>query len=787
LDGTSESAKPGLSRAVPGGTGSTGAGFVEQDRHANDHERNGETHERTPARGSIVQMSGRFGTTVAAAASVLLSLGTAARLAGQQPDASPNSEVTLVSEVASIQPGVPFTAAVRIRMDAGWHTYWINAGDSGLPLDVEWQLPPGFETTAFRWPAPERIPVAPLMTYGYENEVVALVELTPPADLRAGEEVVLAGVADYLVCAELCLPATDSFALTLPVRAATPAPHRIGADEIAAARARLPLEATGWNTRAWATADGYVLEVAPPADAALASPYFFADSIDVLDHAATQRIVRADGTVRMALARSPYAEGDVGRIEGILVADDAAEPRAWAIETPVGDPPTDAAATEALFAAADVQHTGGVDADAAAAPGVTAAAGEAGGLGLLVAIGFAFLGGLLLNLMPCVFPVLSIKALGIVEHAGGDAGRARRHGGAFAAGVILSFWLLAGALFGLRAAGQGLGWGFQLQSPYVVAVLAVVMFALALGLSGVLEIGAGLGRLGTVGGGRGYRDSFLTGGLAVVVASPCTAPFMGAGLGYALVQPPLAGMAVFTALAIGLAAPYAVLASVPGLLRRMPRPGAWMETLKQLLAFPLYATVVWLVWVFGRQVGVDGVAVLLLALTLVGLAAWIDGRVRARGRSGIRRVPAALGGAVAILVALAAARMPAAAATAAADAEWEPYSAERVEALRAEGRPVLIDFTAAWCLSCQVNERVALRTETARRVFAEADVALVKADWTSRDPEIAAAIESFGRSGVPLYVLYPADGTAPEILPAILTPGIVVDAVRRAATPRPAA
>ena len=704
----------------------------------------------------------RLATAAAYAAGALLCAFSAAGVvAAQSDDPSPSSEVTLLAEVASVRAGAPFMAAVRIRMDPGWHTYWINAGDSGLPLVVSWQLPAGFEAGAFDWPAPRRIPVAPLMTYGYEDEVVALVELTPPADLRPGDDVVLAGVADYLVCAEVCLPATEAFELRLPVAGGAPAADRNGAAVIAAARGRLPGDARALRTRAWTTDEGYVLEVTPPAGVALPAPYFFADSIDIVDHAATQRVVRADGSVRIALARSTFARGDVARLAGVLAANDDNELPAWTIDAPVGAEPADAAGTAALFSTADAQQTGGVEDDRATGASGASSGGSAADLGLVVALGFAFLGGLLLNLMPCVFPVLSIKALGIVEHAGGDGARARRHGFAFAGGVVLSFWLLAGALFALRATGQGLGWGFQLQSPNVVALLALVMFALALGLSGVLEIGAGFARLGTVGAGRGYRDSFLTGGLAVIVASPCTAPFMGAGLGYALVQPPLAGLAVFTALALGLAAPYSILASAPALLRRLPRPGAWMETLKQLLAFPLYATVVWLVWVFGRQVGVDGIAVLLFALTLIAFAAWIDGRVRARGRDGLRRAPAALGAALAVLGALLAARAPAPAAGTAAAGEWEAYSPERVTALRAEGRPVLIDFTAAWCLSCQVNERIALRSEAARRAFADADVALVKADWTSRDPEIADAIQSYGRSGVPLYVLYPADGTEP--------------------------
>jgi thiol:disulfide interchange protein DsbD len=404
------------------------------------------------------------------------------------------------------------------------------------------------------------------------------------------------------------------------------------------------------------------------------------------------------------------------------------------------------------------------------------------GLGLLLALVFAFAGGVILNLMPCVFPVLSVKVLGFVEQAGQDPARARNHGLIFGAGVVVAFWILAALLLALRAGGESLGWGFQLQSPTIVALLALLLFGLGLSLSGLFDIGLGLTRLGAAGAGRGYGDSFLTGGLAVLVATPCTAPFMGAALGFALVQPPLAGMAVFTALALGLAAPYVVLASVPGLLRRLPRPGAWMETFKQLLAFPLYATVVWLVWVFGQQVGINAVAVLLLGMTLLAFAAWLAGRTGS-SRAAMVRTAAVLLALVAAGVSVFGSRAVAASPEAlATSSAWEPWSETRVAELRAEGRPVFVDFTAAWCLSCQVNERVALSSASVRSAFAAADVALLKADWTSRDAEIAAALEGFGRSGVPLYVLYPADPAgAPELLPALLSPGTVVEAVERAA------
>ncbi|MEX2608778.1 MAG: thioredoxin family protein [Gemmatimonadota bacterium] len=724
------------------------------------------------------------------AAAIPLAAGALPLAAQQADDPNPHSDLELVAEVAAVQPGQPFTVALRMTMDEGWHTYWINAGDSGFPLVIDWQLPDGFSAGPLQWPTPERIPVPPLMSFGYEDELFLLAEITPPAALAPGTTVRLAGQADWLVCADVCIPDQGSVALELPVRAGAPADGPF-ASSIRETRARVAAPAADWAVRAWSTDEGYVVELAPPGGTdALPAPYIFLDSMLVVEHAMAQRVVAASGAVRVGMPRSAFALGEPARLSGIVVGDAEAEHEGgWRFDVPLlAEAPLDVADADP-FQVAGALETGGIPAGMAAAFGgdvgqeVTAGvAGAAGGLGLLLALLFAFAGGVILNLMPCVFPVLGVKVLGFVEQAGQDTARARNHGLIFGAGVVVAFWVLAGLLLALRAGGESLGWGFQLQSPTIVALLAMLLFGLGLSLSGVFDIGLGLTRLGAAGAGRGYGDSFLTGGLAVLVATPCTAPFMGAALGFALVQPPLVGMAVFTALALGLAAPYVVLASAPGLLRRLPRPGAWMETFKQVLAFPLYATVVWLVWVFGQQVGMNAVAVLLLGMTLLAFAAWLAGRA-GTGRTGMARVAAlvlALAAAgVSIWGARALSAPPLAAATV---GDWEPWSEARVAELRAEGRPVFVDFTAAWCLSCQVNERVALNSDAARRAFADANVALVKADWTSRNEEIGAALEGFGRNGVPLYVLYPADPAgAPEILPALLSPGIVVRAVERAA------
>ncbi|MEA2489752.1 MAG: hypothetical protein QOH21_1544, partial [Acidobacteriota bacterium] len=416
-----------------------------------------------------------------------------------------------------------------------------------------------------------------------------------------------------------------------------------------------------------------------------------------------------------------------------------------------------------------------------AMPGLGASASDAG---LLGAIGLAFLGGLLLNLMPCVLPVLSIKVLSLIGQAEAPMGARMRNAGAYSLGVLVAFWALAGLLIALRAGGEQLGWGFQLQSPRVISGLASLFFLIALNLFGVFEVGVSLTRLGGRRG-EGTGASFSTGLLATLVATPCTAPFMGSALGFALTQPAPAALAIFTSLGIGMAAPFVVLAASPRLLRFLPRPGAWMETMKQALGFLLAATVVWLAWVLGQQTGSDGVAMLLAALVVQAVGAWVLGKWAVLTRSAAVRTAAGIVAAVLIVGGAAAAVKLAGTgeppARQAADADrWEPYSETRVNELRAAGRPVFVDFGAAWCLTCQVNERVALSAAPVLAKFREKNVAMLKADWTSRAPAVTQALTKLGRSGVPTYVLYAKDASAPpRLLPEVLTPTLVVDALEK--------
>ena len=708
----------------------------------------------------------RWGSSLLA---LLLAAMPAWAQSGDSDDPSPYSEALLVSEGTSVQPGEPFAVALRMTMEEGWHSYWMNPGDSGQPTAIDWALPEGFTADSLRWPYPHRIEAGPLTSYGYSGELLLLSTVTPPADLEPGTEIQLEGKATWLICADICLPAEADLRLTLPVRAEPTSQDERWQDAFAEARAALPATPPGWSFKASRSAGSYGLRVTPPEGQAVdfEGAYFFPAEKAVLDHAAAQPFSEDDGSYLIALQESEYAQEPVERLRGALVAPEGetwgSDVRALWVDVPV---------------------------DTAQAVGASAAAATSGGsLTLVWALFFAFVGGMILNLMPCVFPVLSIKVLSFARQSGEENAAPRKHGLVFGAGVVASFWVLAGLLLALRAGGSQIGWGFQLQSPLFVALMAMLFFGIGLNLLGVFEIGQKLmswgGRVEGTSADHGYGGSFLSGVLATIVATPCTAPFMGAALGFALSLSAWEALLIFTALGVGMAAPYVLLSMSPRLLKKLPKPGAWMETLRQVLAFPMFATAIWLVWVFGQQAGVGGVTFLLAALLLLGLGAWLLGRWDAYRISTRRRLftrglaTAAFVGALAVALVGARSEAPAPGFSAAqADGiAWQPFSPDEVERLRAEGRPVFIDFTAAWCLTCQVNERTALSASDVREAFDEKNVAMLKADWTNRDATIAQALEGYGRSGVPLYVLYKGDGTDPELLPEILTQDIVLDAL----------
>jgi thiol:disulfide interchange protein len=686
------------------------------------------------------------------------SLSLAAALLVGLPDGAragtpPLVRVDLVTEHAGIAPGAAVWIGIRQRIAEGWHTYWTNPGDSGEPLSIEWALPPGFTADAILWPHPERIPVGPAMSHGYTGEAVLLVRLSAPPDLPQGRAVTLRGRASWLVCEKICIPEEADLSLTLPVVAgrAAASPE---APLMARARRAVPV-ASPWPATASVSPDRVVVSLAARGLAAerIADVWFYPSQWGLIEHAAPQEARVDVSGITLVMARGPLPAAAERPVEGVLVVKERLDretvSQAFVVRGDHVDTPT-----------------------AGTAPLSTAGA-----------IGLALLGGLILNLMPCVLPVLSVKALSLLRHADASAAMLRRHGLVHTAGVLACFTALAGALLALRVGGAGIGWGFQLQSPLVVAALAYLFFALALSLSGVLLVGGHLAGLGDSLAARpGYGGSFFTGALLAVAATPCTAPFMGVATGFALTQPPPTALAVFAALGLGLALPYLVLSLVPAWRRLLPRPGPWMERLKQLLAFPLYATVAWLVWVVSEQAGPRGTVAVLAGLVCIAFAAWLHGIARAASPTRRRLATAAAMASVSAAVALGPLAMgataPAPSAAAAGAVRWEPWSARRLAEARADGKPVFVNFTAAWCITCLVNERVALRSPAVAEAFARKGVVYLKADWTNRSAEIAAALEAFGRTGVPLYVLYPPHAE-PTVLTPLLTEGTILEAVEK--------
>jgi len=678
-------------------------------------------------------------------ASVLLTLAAAAGAAPplplppQQQTRTEQVEVQLLSSQSNVQPGQRFSVGLRQRIAPHWHTYWLNPGDSGQATSIEWNLPAGATAGAIEWPAPSRQALGPITNYGYEGEVLLLAQLTVPADAQPGSRFAATAAVTWLVCKDVCIPQQAELGLDLPVAAAAVA--SADAAVLAQARAQLP-GSSPWPVQLAAATQGLTLSW--PANAGVSEAteaWFFAETWGAVAHSAPQPLAREGELWSLQLPRgdTPLAAGKT--LAGVLVLKGADGARAYQVTAPV--------------------------------PGAVLAAPPARDLGLLAALALALAGGLVLNLMPCVFPVLSIKALSLLGAASDSAAVTRRHGLAYTAGVLASFAALAGLLVVLRAAGGEVGWGFQFQSPLFVLAVAYLLFAVGLSLSGLLDVGASVAGLGSgLAEKPGYAGSFFTGVLASVVATPCTAPFMGAALAFALSQPAPALMAVFLSLGMGLALPYLLLSWWPALQRWLPRPGAWMDTLKQALAFPMYAAAVWLVWVLAQQTGPMGVLLALSGLLLIAFAAWLRRSLSA----------GLLGNALAVLLLGAALAggwyLPAPEAVQQVKSDHEPYTPERLQALRAEGRPVFINLTAAWCISCLVNERVALSRPEVGAAFESAGVTYLKGDWTRQDPQISALLAEYGRTGVPLYLYFPAGKeSAAVVLPQLLTPGIVIDAL----------
>ena len=679
--------------------------------------------------------------------------------------ASPRAQASLISESDSFTPGQPLRVALRLRMTKGWYTYWRNPGDAGAPPELDFTQPGGTPASPIAWPTPSRHLTGPVMSYGYEGEVVLPVTLTVPT-LAQGDPLVIQVHASWLVCERICVPEDGDFTLTLPA-STTPLPAAEAA-LFAAADAATPRPAPWPST---ISPEGILSLRIPGLDATQVRDAWFAPlAWGQVEHSASQDLSvqgghgAADG-LTLALRTGPEFRHPAG-LSGIVVITD---------------------------------HAGRISAlELTADPGPTIIPAAALPLWQLVA--FAIAAGLILNLMPCVFPVLAMKAIGLAALAGQSRRAALVQAGAYAAGVITTFLALAALLVGLRAAGSAVGWGFQFQSPVFVAATAWLLFAIGLNMSGLYEVGgtkvAGIGGGIATGAIRrgGATGSFFTGLLAVLVATPCTAPFMGAAIAGALAAPLAVTLAGFLAMGIGFALPYVAFAAIPAIARRLPRPGAWMIVLRQALAFPMYAAAVWLLWVTSLQTGPTGVLYTAGGLVLVAFALWATSL--AQHRIGIwRRVAAttALAAGVAALALLstlattpiAATPIPNSGTAPAADNAAEPFTPARLAALRQDGRPVFVNMTAAWCVTCIVNEQVALAQPAIRAAFADQGITYLKGDWTRRDPAISDYLRALGRDGVPLYVLYPPRGAPPVILPQILTEQRLLDEIARAGLKTP--
>ncbi len=685
---------------------------------------------------------------------------------------NPPVTAQLIAEPDVLRPNKPFTLAVQLDHAPHWHSYWLNPG-TGYKTSINWAMPAGFTAGPIQWPTPHLVRDAAgnITGYGYEGRVLLLTEVTPPASIESAPIIRVQGQVSWLMCSESCVPGEAEVSLSLPWADEPIAENSASSSIFNEARAQLPRDSSDWSFTALRKGNTIELRLVcanPDVKNQRRENLYFFDADGLIDYAAPQRIRQESDVIVIEMQVSADAPDKAAELRGVLAADSGLFPdqNSYAglnVFTPLVEaaPPINSALSPAHPQSPPPTFAGT----------------------LLI----AFLGGLILNLMPCVFPVLGIKILGFVNQSGGNRASTVRHGLAFAGGVLISFWALAGLLLALRAGGAQLGWGFQLQSPSFVFAMAAFLLLFAFSLSGVLEVG--LSATG-VGAGLQSRDgfigSFFTGALATLVATPCSAPFLAAALPVALTLPATAALIVFTAIALGLSLPYLLLSIFPAAVRVLPRPGAWMETFKQLMAFPLYATVAWLVWVLAAQTADDDLALrnILFALVGVALSAWLYGRFGQPHGTPLRRRL----GLIAALLSLAGSLWlgwpnsadPSAAAPSAhgkTDLVWHNWSPEAVANAIAAGRPVYVDFTARWCATCQTNKAIVFSSAEVRRTFAERDVLLLRADWTSRDPAITTELARWGKSAVPFNLLYLPGHDAPVELPTLLTPGVVLEAL----------
>ena len=682
--------------------------------------------------------------------------------------------VQLIVPEAQLLTGQSSNAGLYFKLEPGWHVYWLNAGDSGEPPHIKWTLPAGITAGALQFPAPKRLPLGPLMDFGYENEVLFPFTLDVAKSAKPGP-VTLSAKVDWLVCREVCIPGKADLEIARTVGGSASPPVEPDAGLFGRLDSQLPKPLPNSDQAVFQpTGSGFRLAVFTGTRETQAE--FFPEDENILNNPAPQIIEPTANGLVLNLNKDPNLTASPAQLKGVL---ELAGGRNYEIT----------ALRSANVPPAPFHSSAGASSGSLERIGPTRVAPVFSFASLAQVVFFAFLGGLLLNLMPCVFPVLFLKGLALVNSGNEERHKLRAHGLVYAAGILVSFWALVALLLGLRAAGATLGWGFQFQSPVFLFLMAGLLFFLGLSLAGQFEIGLTLTSAGgSLAAKQGYAGSFFTGVLAVVVATPCAAPFMGAAIGYALAQPAAITFAVFTALALGLAAPYVALTLQPAWTRLLPKPGVWMDILKQAVSLFMFGSAIWLAWVVAQAYGAALLAALLTSFLLLAVAGWFLGRWPAKRWATTVAALILLTVVVACVTApkeLASA--PATSTTAQSSSQgsaprsgvWQAWSNDAVQHALAAGQPVFVDFTAGWCLSCQVNERVALSQPEVQQAFQSANVALFRADWTREDPAITQALTALGRSGVPVYALYSPGENNPRLLPQVLTPGIVVDALSK--------
>jgi thiol:disulfide interchange protein len=665
---------------------------------------------------------------------------------GPGPVKAQHLTAELVSLSPNIAPGGTLQVGLVLTLEEHWHVYWINAGDSGEPPKITWTLPAGITAGPMKFPIPSRLPLGPLMDFGYEDSVAFPVQLTAASSVKPGP-IHLDAMVNWLVCREVCIPGKAHLGLNLTAAVGATAPSQpVGALGEALSLIPGPLPAGKMATVKGGKTDFVLTLITGDRET---DGEFYPFDQEQIANAAEQTIESLPNGLRLRIRRSDDLKTLPAQLHGVIKLSDTV---AYDITAPV------------------------TPGEVAAAPAAVKGASDSSGVTTIGAIGLAFLGGIILNLMPCVFPVLFLKGLALVQSSGEARSRLRSHGLVYTLGILVSFWAIVGVLLALRAGGSQAGWGFQLQSPTFLTLLAAGIFFFALSLAGLFDIGLSLTSVGgELAQKQGYTGSFFTGVLATVVATPCTAPLMGAAIGFALAQPAGITFAVFTALGLGLATPYLLLSFQPAWTRILPRPGAWMEIFKQLTAVIFFATVIWLVYVYGSLFaggasggqGIYRVALLLGCFLMLAVSGWVLGKWPARWASTIAAVLIA---AVGLAIPLYQPKDT--------TLVWAPYTQQALDQARAAGHPVFIDFTAAWCLSCQVNERLVLKSADVQHEFSKNKVTLLRADWTQYDPAITKELASVNRSGVPTYVIYPASAAASaDVLPELLTKDIVLKAL----------